>query len=338
MTDTGELTHTRVHLAPPELLFACMTTPEHLTRFWGPTGTTTPLDRILVEPRVGGAFETVMVNDADGAEYAMRAVFTEFEPPERLAWREVDSGMTTTVTYRDLGEGTTEVVTHQTGVPAGYLSPEARAGFTTSLDRFDSYLGDDGALLTSQFLALADVLAGQPADAWDAPSLCSRWRVREVVAHLTMPVRYGPAEFGAEMAAAGGDFGVLSDRVAARDGARTPADLLADLRSPVLHAWLPPGGGMTGALTHVVIHGLDVTLPLGAGRSSTDDAVRVVLDGLGPGGGHAHFGVDLTGRSLVATDLDWRFGGGDGDGARRETAAPAGALAAFLAGRTIPPG
>jgi hypothetical protein len=34
------------------------------------------------------------------------------------------------------------VTTHQTNVPAAYLSPRARAGFQTSLDRFDAYLRD----------------------------------------------------------------------------------------------------------------------------------------------------------------------------------------------------
>lgn len=42
MTDAGELTYRRVHRASPELLFDCLTTPEHLARFWGPAGTTSP--------------------------------------------------------------------------------------------------------------------------------------------------------------------------------------------------------------------------------------------------------------------------------------------------------
>ena len=57
---------------------------------------------------------------------------------------------------------------------------------------------------------LADLLAAAPAETWDAPSLCARWQVRHVVAHVTMPVRLTPEQFGAEMAAAGGDFCVLS--------------------------------------------------------------------------------------------------------------------------------
>jgi uncharacterized protein YndB with AHSA1/START domain len=140
MTDVGELTYRRVHRARRELLFECMTSPEHLTEFWGAAGTTTPLGRIVVELRPGGAFETTMINDTDGSEYTMRAVYEVVDPPARLVWREADSGMTTTITFTDLGDGTTEVLTHQTNVPAHFRTPEARAGFATSLDRYDAYI------------------------------------------------------------------------------------------------------------------------------------------------------------------------------------------------------
>lgn len=68
----------------------------------------------------------------------MRAVYEEVDSPARLEWVEPDSGMTTTITFHDLGDGRTEVVTRQTNVPAAYRSPEARAGFETSLDSFDN--------------------------------------------------------------------------------------------------------------------------------------------------------------------------------------------------------
>jgi uncharacterized protein YndB with AHSA1/START domain len=142
MTGTGELTFRRVHRGSPDLLFDCMTRPEHLTHFWGPLGTTTPVDNIVVDLRAGGAFETTMVNDADGSAYTMRAIYVEVRRPERLVWIEpdVEGGMRTTITFVDLRDGRTEVITHQTNVPAAYLSAEARAGFNTSLDRFDAYL------------------------------------------------------------------------------------------------------------------------------------------------------------------------------------------------------
>ena len=51
-----------------------MLEPEHLTHFWGPAGVSTPLETIKVDARPGGVFETVMVNDSDGARYATRLV------------------------------------------------------------------------------------------------------------------------------------------------------------------------------------------------------------------------------------------------------------------------
>ena len=136
----GELTITRVFDAPRELVFRCMIEPEHLTHFWGPVGVSTPIENITVDPRPGGAFETTMVNDADGAEYPSRAIFVEIVAPERLVWSEPDSGMTTTSTFVQLDNGRTEVRIHQTNVPEMYRSPEAQAGFQSSLDRFAAYL------------------------------------------------------------------------------------------------------------------------------------------------------------------------------------------------------
>ena len=137
---TDELVFTRVFEAPRELVFECMTQPEHLTHFWGPAGTSAPVEHITVDPRPGGAFETVMINDADGSRYPTRAVYDEVVEPERLVWTEAHSGMTVTVTFTDLGGSRTGVEIRQVRVPEAIRSPEAQAGFLTSLDRFARYL------------------------------------------------------------------------------------------------------------------------------------------------------------------------------------------------------
>ena len=92
------------------------------------------------------------------------------------------------------------------------------------------------------------------------------------------------------------------------------------------------GGGYHGAVNHVVIHGLDVTVPLGVPRRSPDETVRVVLDDLTEGGVHAHFGTSIDGRGLQATDLDWSYGSGP---ALRGAAED---LALVLCGRSVPGG
>ena len=139
-SETVELTITRIFDAPRELVFRCMTEPEHLTHFWGPTGVSTPLDRITIDPRPGGAFEWVMVNDDDGSEFASRCVFVEVTPPEKLVWTETDLGVTNSSTFIDLGDGRTEVRIHQCNLPAEFTTEEAQAGFQSSLDRFAAYL------------------------------------------------------------------------------------------------------------------------------------------------------------------------------------------------------
>jgi uncharacterized protein YndB with AHSA1/START domain len=138
--ERGELSYTRVFEAPRELVFRCMIEPEHLTHFWGPRGMSTPLDGITVDARPGGTFEAVMVSDSDGSQYTMRATYVEIVPPERIVWTEPDTGMTTTSTFANIGRSRTEVHIHQTNAPDAFRSPQARAGFMTSLDRFAEYL------------------------------------------------------------------------------------------------------------------------------------------------------------------------------------------------------
>ena len=190
---------------------------------------------------------------------------------------------------------------------------------------------DPQSWVAPTYQGLADLLAATAVDAWDAPSLCEKWLVRHVVAHVTMPARLTPAQFGAEMAAAGGDFAVLSDTVAARDASLPVADLLDQLRSPGLHAWRPPVGGAAGALSHAVIHSLDVTIALDRPAVAPEEAATAVLDLLTAPDGTL-FGVDLTGVRLEATDIDWAWGSG------RAVRADSGSLVALLSGRTLPDG
>jgi hypothetical protein len=128
------------------------------------------------------------------------------------------------------------------------------------------------------------------------------------------------------------DFTLLSNQIATRDAELPVAELVSNLRSEVMQQWTPPGGGYHGALNHVVIHGLDVTVPLGVRRRSPDQTIRIILGDLTAGGGHAHFGTSIAGRRLTATDLDWSFGSGP------LLRGQAGDLALAMCGRTVPAG
>ena len=190
---------------------------------------------------------------------------------------------------------------------------------------------DPQSWVAPTYKGLADLLTATAVDTWDAPSLCEKWLVRHVIAHVTTPARLTPEQFGAEMAAAGGDFTVLSDTVATRDASLPVADLLDQLRSPRLHAWQPPGGGAAGALSHAVIHSLDVTIALDRPAVAPAAAETAVLDQLTAARG-SWFGVDLTGLRLEAADTDWSWGNG------QLVRAESGSLVALMSGRALTDG
>lgn len=179
---------------------------------------------------------------------------------------------------------------------------------------------------------LAALLSGLPDQAWDAPTLCAGWRVREVVAHLSMLYRYSPARFLLELARSGGRFDRMADRCARRDGAVSPSELVSPMAGNAVSVRKPAGVGFEGALIHDVIHGLDITVPLGLDRRVPPERLRIVLEAITQPKPLRHFGAELAGVELRADDLDWRFGSGAPvSGAAQD-------LALVICGRRLPPG
>ncbi len=173
-----------------------------------------------------------------------------------------------------------------------------------------STLTDPASHVRAERERLAGLLSGLQDEEWDSPSLCRGWRVREVVAHVTMPFRTSLPSLAAGLAAAGFSFNRYADRAARRDAARIPgAELLAVLRANVANPWQPPGGGPAGALSHDTIHGLDITEPLGL-PSPPVERVAMVLANATPRS-LSYFGVDLAGIQLRGTDADVRIGAGE---------------------------
>ncbi len=166
-------------------------------------------------------------------------------------------------------------------------------------------------MIAAQRGELAAVLDALPASGWDEPTLCAGWRVREVVAHVTMPFRYSGRRFVVELARSRGKFNEMADRVALRDAARmSPAELAGAVRSNTGHPWRPPGGGFEGALAHDVIHGLDITVPLGLAFAVPEERLRRVLPVSAADKTVTFFGADLAGIEFRARDMDWTLGAG----------------------------
>ncbi|EST35910.1 maleylpyruvate isomerase family mycothiol-dependent enzyme [Streptomyces roseochromogenus] len=166
------------------------------------------------------------------------------------------------------------------------------------------------AVIAAERRELADFFEALTPAQWDAPSLCAGWRVREVVAHMSMGFRYPTPRVLRELVKARGSLHRMTDRLARRDAAaHTDAALAAFLRTHAHHPWTPPIGGLAAALGHDVVHGLDVTVALGLDREVPEDRLRILLDAIDPRAFRV-FGTDLTGVRLCADDLDWSFGSG----------------------------
>ncbi len=162
----------------------------------------------------------------------------------------------------------------------------------------------------SECRRLSGFLSQLTSEQWEAHSLCAGWRVREVVAHLTMPYRTPRWRVVAGILGAGFSFNRYANRAACADTrALTDAELLASYRANITNPWRPPGGGAIGALSHEVIHGLDITEPLHL-PPAPPDRIALVLQAASPRQ-LKYFGVDLQGHRLVATDADATVGSGE---------------------------
>ena len=147
-----------------------------------------------------------------------------------------------------------------------------------------------------------------PAE-WEAQSLCSEWRVRDVVAHV---FSYDTLQAPALVRRfAQGRFWLSKINKVGVDeaGSRTPEELIA-----LLEQNLRPSGAMTAfggriALTDGLIHHQDIRRPLGKPRDIPPDRLRQALN-FGLVAPPVRGAWRLRGVRAIATDIDWSFGAG----------------------------
>jgi uncharacterized protein YndB with AHSA1/START domain len=143
-TTGPELAITRVFDAPRGLVFKVWTQPEHLVRWWGPRGFTTPSCRMDVRP--GGPYRTC-IRSPDGKEHWMRGAYREIVEPERLvftfAWED-DAGRPghetlVSVTFAE-HDGKTKLTFRQAVFESVADRDSHQEGWSECLDRLGAYL------------------------------------------------------------------------------------------------------------------------------------------------------------------------------------------------------
>lgn len=174
-------------------------------------------------------------------------------------------------------------------------------------------------------LALLETLSPQQ---WDAPSLCSEWRVRDVVGHLVSTTEITLARAVPAMVASGFRVNRYISKDGRRRGSAPVPKLLDDFRGAIPRRTHPPGQSPLTMLEDIVIHQIDIRRPLLQPRRAPEARlVQVASDLL-----TARF---YPGRTLVrklrvtATDADWSAGEGP------EVAGPIEALTLMLSGRFV---
>jgi uncharacterized protein (TIGR03083 family) len=125
--------------------------------------------------------------------------------------------------------------------------------------------------------ALADDLAGLDNAQWAQPSLCGRWVIEEVVAHLTAAASLGPLRWFASAFGARFDFELHNARRLAEHKGAAPAETLERFRR-VITSTTAPLGPTAAWLGEVVVHAQDIRRPLGLVRTPPVDTVTPVAD------------------------------------------------------------
>jgi uncharacterized protein YndB with AHSA1/START domain len=147
----AELVITRIFDAPRELVWKAWTEPEHVMRWWGPKGFTSPVCKI--DFREGGKYLFCM-RSPEGQDYWSIGVYREIVPMERIVCTDSfadEKGnpvpashygmpgdwpqeLIVTVTLEE-HEGKTKMTMRQAGIPAGQMKEMAQAGWNESFDK-----------------------------------------------------------------------------------------------------------------------------------------------------------------------------------------------------------
>ncbi len=171
---------------------------------------------------------------------------------------------------------------------------------------------------------LAAFLATLTPQQWDAPSLCSDWSVKDVVAHMISYEELGP--MGLLRRFAKGRI-VRANQVGVDEfAALSPQQLVEFLGNHLTPKGLTAGFGGMIALVDGLIHHQDIRRSLHQPRTVPADRLIRVLD-LVPGNPRLGAGRRVRGLRLRATDIDWTHGRGP------QVVGPGEALLMAMAGR-----
>jgi uncharacterized protein (TIGR03083 family) len=177
----------------------------------------------------------------------------------------------------------------------------------------------------AEFVELLEQLTPQQ---WDAPTLCSEWQVRHVVAHVFSYDDLSGSEVVRRLVQGRFRLDRINKVCLAELSAQSPAKLTALARRCVQPRGLTAGFRGAIALVDGMIHQQDIRRPLDLPRTIPPERLRSTLDFAKTSPAIRGF-WHRRGLRLVATDLDWSVGTGP------EVTGTGEALLMAIAGRRV---
>jgi uncharacterized protein (TIGR03083 family) len=185
------------------------------------------------------------------------------------------------------------------------------------------------SVIAEQRRLLAGLLAGIDEGDWDRPSLCTQWRVRDVAAHVALtPQSPGIVRIVGLGLRARGNFDAVNRDLAVAHAARSPGQLVAELRELAGSRRKPAITTLDNLLFDTMVHVQDVAVPLGLTATMPPEAARAGAERVWRMGWPFWARRRLSGLRLTATDTEWSAGEG------AEVRGPVQALLLLLTGRT----
>lgn len=158
------------------------------------------------------------------------------------------------------------------------------------------------------------LLTLQP-EQWNEPSLCKGWRVRDVVAHVTILYQYSPRHFVSTLASSGLNVNRLLHKTAVDFGRLSTRQLLEQYKLTIDHQKIPYFVPPLNALADALVHEQDIRMALGDHNAIPDDLLVLIFSHWQPG--HYNIGERITGIKkrtrgicFIADDIDMKYGDG----------------------------
>ena len=156
---------------------------------------------------------------------------------------------------------------------------------------------------------LADLLAGLTPEQWNGRTLCAKWRVRDVVAHIISYDDLGPLGLVGRFARGWFVPDQVSEVGVRRYAAMSTDELLAELRNHLRPTGLTAGFGGRIGLCDGLIHHQDIRRSLGLPREVPTERLAEALP-FARTAPPIRASRRVRALRLIATDLDWTSGAG----------------------------